>query len=179
LAIASLVFGIIGFFTGLGIVAVVLGHISLAKIKKSAGRLGGRGMAIGGLVTGYVSLFVVALALALGGLIAMMGNVSESAKHTRVTADFCSIESALRMYKLNAGTYPTTEQGLRALVERPTSEPVPRQWSQLMKSVPKDAWNHEYEYRFPGSKDVTEFEIMSRGKDGIRGTEDDMSSQEQ
>lgn len=118
------------------------------------------------------------IALILGGAIALMGNVGEGAKLTRVDSDFNSIGNALRMYKINNNTYPTTAQGLKALVERPTSTPVPRRWTQLMKSVAKDPWGNEYDYRFPGSKDATEYEIISRGKDGQSGTADDMSSQD-
>jgi general secretion pathway protein G len=118
------------------------------------------------------------IALILGGAIALMGNVGEGAKMQRVDQDFNSIGSALRMYKINNNTYPTTAQGLKALVERPGTTPAPRRWTQLMKQVPKDPWNNEYDYRFPGSRDASEFELISRGKDGQSGTGDDMSSQD-
>lgn len=118
------------------------------------------------------------IALILGGAIALMGNVGEGAKMQRVDQDFNSIGSALRMYKINNNTYPTTAQGLKALVDRPSTTPAPRRWTQLMKAVPKDPWNNEYDYRFPGSRDASEFEIISRGKDGMAGTADDLSSQQ-
>jgi len=136
-------------------------------------------MAIAGLITGYVSLAILPLVvLVLGGAIVLTRNVSETAKLTRIDAEFASIGNSLRMYKLNNNTYPTTAQGLRALVDRPVSTPVPRRWTQLMTAVPKDPWNNEYEYRFPGRKDQTEYELISRGKDGVLGTVDDLSSQD-
>ena len=103
-----------------------------------------------------------------------MPGITGNAELVRVRADFNSIGAALRSYKINAGSYPSTSQGLRALVERPTSAPVPRMWSKCVPSVPKDPWQHEYEYRFPGSKDPGEFEIISRGKDG----QSELSSQD-
>ena len=119
------------------------------------------------------------IAVLLGGSIALIGGVGESAKVQRVEADFNSIGSALRAYKINAGNYPTTQQGLKALVEKPTAVPVPRRWTQVMKKMPLDPWQNEYGYKFPGSKDPTEFEIISKGKDGIEGGEQDYSSQDE
>ncbi|WP_193211686.1 type II secretion system major pseudopilin GspG [Luteolibacter marinus] len=119
------------------------------------------------------------IAVLLGGSIALIGGVGEGAKLQRVRADFQSLSSALKTYKINAGNYPTTQQGLKALVEKPTSTPKPRDWVKIAKSVPTDPWNNEYGYKFPGSKDPTEFEIFSKGPDGIQGNEDDKSSQDE
>lgn len=119
------------------------------------------------------------IAVILGGAIAVIGNVGEGAKLQRVKGDFQSISSALRMYKINAGAYPTTGQGLQALVEKPTSTPVPKAWTQLSRAVPEDPWGQPYGYKFPGTKDPSEFELISKGKDLTEGTEDDLSSQDQ
>ncbi len=97
----------------------------------------------------------------------------------RVSSDFVAIGAALEGYKLNAGTYPTTQQGLKALVEKPTSSPQPRRWVQVAKSVPIDPWGAEYRYQFPGSKSASQFEIISNGPDGRPNTEDDISSQDE
>lgn len=93
-------------------------------------------------------------------------------------ADFKSFESALILYKSNAGSFPTTEQGLNALVEKPSTAPVPLRWLQIMKKLPPDRWGTDYGYRFPGSKDPTKPEIISRGADGVANTADDLSSQD-
>ena len=71
------------------------------------------------------------------------------------------------------------QQGLKALVEKPTSTPLPRRWTQIMDKVPKDPWDNEYVYKYPGSKDRSRPELVSLGKDGLEGTEDDMSSQDE
>jgi general secretion pathway protein G len=118
------------------------------------------------------------IAVLLGGSIALIGNLGEGAKIQRVEGDFNAIGAALKTYKLNAGSYPTTQQGLKALVEKPGATPVPRRWTQLADAVPKDPWGNEYIYRFPGRRNSSEFEIISKGKDGMEGTDDDFSSQD-
>lgn len=119
------------------------------------------------------------IALILGGAIALMGNIGEGAKLQRVDQDFSSIESALKMYALNnGGVFPTSQQGIEALVTRPTN-PEPKRWTQYLKAVPKDPWNAEYEYLYPGSKDPGSPELLCKGRDGQQGTEDDMSNQEE
>ena len=118
------------------------------------------------------------IAMILGGAIFAMKGISGAAKLRQVEADFKSFESALAMYKLNGGTYPTTQQGLKALVEKPSSTPVPRRWSPIMKKLPPDPWGADYGYRFPGKKVASEFEMYSKGPDGMENTADDLSSQD-
>jgi general secretion pathway protein G len=66
---------------------------------------------------------------------------------------------------------------LEALVTRPSGEPRAKRWVKLADSVPLDPWQNEYGYKFPGSVDAGMFELISKGADGIEGTEDDISSQ--
>lgn len=88
-------------------------------------------------------------------------------------ADFQSIGSALRSYKISAGHYPSTEQGLQALVERPTIPPFPDDWIPVMTKVPTDPWKNEYRYRSFPEGSPHHFELISNGPDGIEGTKDD------
>ncbi|MBC7979537.1 MAG: type II secretion system major pseudopilin GspG [Armatimonadetes bacterium] len=118
------------------------------------------------------------IAVILGGSIAVVGKLGDGAKLQRVTSDFNTITSAISTYKINAGTAPTTQQGLQALVVKPASTPIPKRWVQLAKSVPLDPWQNEYIYRFPGKKDPSDFELISKGPDTQEGTEDDLSSQD-
>jgi general secretion pathway protein G len=118
------------------------------------------------------------IAVLLGGSIALIGGIGDGAKLQRVDADFNAIGSSLKTYKLNAGNYPTQQQGLEALVTKPSSTPVPRRWTKIADRVPTDPWNNPYGYKFPGTKDPSEFELFSMGKDGQVGTEDDLSSQD-
>ena len=81
-------------------------------------------------------------------------------------AQIDAFEKALDQYRLDLRRYPTTEQGLKALVEKPTTEP---QWNgpYLRKAVPLDPWGRPYVYKAPGAK--SEFELVSYGKDGQPG----------
>lgn len=119
------------------------------------------------------------IAMILGGAIFSMRNIGQAANLKQVDGDFKSIETALSMYRLNAGPNPTTEQGLNALVNKPTTTPIPRRWERVMDSVPKDPWGNDYVYIFPGRKDASRPEILSKGKDGQQGTDDDLSSQDE
>lgn len=118
------------------------------------------------------------IAMILGGAIFAMRGIGDSAKLTQVRNDVAALRNALDMYKLNGGSYPTTQQGLKALVDKPTSQPVPRMWTRISDRVPLDPWGSEYIYRFPGRKNANEFEIVSKGKDGQEGSSDDISSQD-
>jgi general secretion pathway protein G len=118
------------------------------------------------------------IAVILGGSIAVVGKLGDGAKLQRVTSDFNVITSAVETYKINAGTAPSTSQGLQALVSKPTSTPIPKRYVPVMKEIPLDPWQNPYQYRNPGKKDTSTFEIYSKGPDGQDGTEDDLSSQD-
>jgi general secretion pathway protein G len=87
--------------------------------------------------------------------------------------DIASIMGALKLYRLDNGRYPSTEQGLRALIEKPTTEPVPSNWKQggylERNSVPKDQWGNEYKYLNPGVRG--EIDVFSFARDGQSGGE--------
>lgn len=118
------------------------------------------------------------IAMILGGAIYSMNKIGDGAKISQVNGDFKSYESALSMYKLNAGFYPSTQQGLKALVDKPSSTPVPRRWAAVMKQINPDPWGRPYGYRFPSKKDPNEYELYSLGGDAQEGTPDDLSSQD-
>jgi general secretion pathway protein G len=111
------------------------------------------------------------IAMIMGGAIFVMKNISDSGAITVVDGDFASIDNALQAYRNNAGNFPSGQQGLKALVDKPTSSPRPRRWIQIMDQVPKDPWGNEYVYKYPGSKDRSRPELICY-------SEDDMSSQD-
>src|SRR5437868_13544768 len=90
-----------------------------------------------------VSIIVILLGLA----ISRIGNPTGFAKQTAVRADVQSIGTQLMQYEAMNGFYPSTEQGLQALVTQPESEPRPNGWYPFFKEVPKDAWGMPYQYR--------------------------------
>lgn len=96
-------------------------------------------------------------------------------KMTRAKTDIATLEQAVSQYAVVAsGQYPTTEQGLDALVQEPTSEPVPDNWDgpYVEKGrVPADPWGNDYQYRFPGEYNTDSFDLWTYGKDGEEGGE--------
>jgi len=98
---------------------------------------------------------------------------TDDAKAVKAKVDILAIETALKLYKLDNGNYPTTDQGLAALVEKPSTEPVPLNWKEkgyLEKSkVPTDPWGKEYLYLSPGVHD--DYDLISYGADGAQGGE--------
>lgn len=122
-----------------------------------------------------IELMVVVVILGiLASLIVpkFMGRTDE-AKQVKAKVDIASIETGLKLYRIDNGTYPSTEQGLSALVEQPDTEPVPQKWVQggyLEKGkVPKDPWGRDYLYLSPGVHG--DFDIISYGADGAPGGE--------
>lgn len=91
----------------------------------------------------------------------------------RVERDFRVLGSALLAYAINAKVPPTTEQGLQALITKPTT--APKCWSQVMKKVPLDPWMKEYRYqRFSATIARYRFELRSAGPDRVFGNADDI-----
>ena len=97
----------------------------------------------------------------------------EKAKRVKARMDITTLETALKMYKLDNGEYPSTEQGLRALVEQPETGTIPKKWREggylEKRKVPKDPWGNEYVYICPGVNG--DFDLISYGKDGAPGGE--------
>lgn len=122
------------------------------------------------LVEMIVVLAIIALVAAL-----IVPNVIGRPDQARVTVantDLRTISAALKMYRLDNGDYPTTQQGLIALVERPTSAPIPTGWAPdgYLDQVPEDPWGRPYVYAVPGENNAG-FALRSFGKDGAPGGE--------
>jgi|ERR1039457_7184383 general secretion pathway protein G len=84
-----------------------------------------------------------------------------------------NLETGLKMYKLDNGVYPGTEQGLQALIEKPVTGVIPLKWKEGgyldSKALPKDAWGREYSYISPGEHG--DYDLCSYGADGVKGGE--------
>ena len=118
-----------------------------------------------------IMLVLGIIAVLVGSAIYMLVGNIDVAKEQRVDSDVEAISMQLRTYEMLNYRMPTTEQGLKALVNQPTTEPRPRRWKQLMKTVPIDPWGNEYVYRNPG-KGGAAFEIYSLGPDGKESDDD-------
>lgn len=118
---------------------------------------------------------IVVLAIIAVVAVLIVPNVIGRPDEARVTVaktDLKTISTALRVYRLDNGDYPTTQQGLMALVERPTTPPEPRAWTAegYLPELPTDPWGNPYVYRSPG--EGRPYDLMSYGKDGEEGGED-------
>jgi general secretion pathway protein G len=93
----------------------------------------------------------------------------DQARVARVRSDIAVLENAIKLYRLDNFRYPTTDQGLSALVEKPTRDPVPQNWAQngYVERLPSDPWGGEYQYLSPGVHG--EFDVFSYGADGGTG----------
>lgn len=120
-----------------------------------------------------IELLVVIIVIGLlAGLVApqIVGRVSE-ARVTTAKAQLELFNVALESYRLDNGRFPTTEQGLAALRDRPTRGPAPTSWQgpYLKKSVPMDPWGNAYVYRSPGARSAAGYDLLSLGRDGKPG----------
>ena len=121
---------------------------------------------------------VIIACVLVGGFIVLvqiskLGNTTSTAKSMRVQADIEAIKTQLQLYGNMNGFYPTTEQGLQALVTEPQNDPRPTRWYQLFKDRPKDPWGSDYIYRNPGLKNTGGYDLFSAGPDRQPDTADD------
>jgi general secretion pathway protein G len=122
-----------------------------------------------------IEVMVVIAIIGLAGTIVgtrVLGSM-EKARVTKSKADISVMSQALKMYRLDNGFYPSTEQGLMALIQEPSTDPVPLSWKPDgyldAKDVPVDPWGTRYIYRTPGTDN--DFDIISLGADRAEGGE--------
>ena len=127
------------------------------------------------------SLVEVMVVIAIIGILATMilPNIlgsQEQANEQKIVADIVAIENALSQYHLDNNRYPTTEQGLEALVRKPSYDPVPRNYRNggYIKRLPNDPYGNSYLLLSPGEN--SNIDIFSSGKDGQPGTGDDFGN---
>lgn len=100
-------------------------------------------------------------------------------QNRRATSDIATISNVLDTYYMQNNDYPSTDQGLKALMEKPSSNPVPKNWNgPYLKKIPMDPWGLEYKYKCPGEHNPDEYDIWSLGKDGVENTTDDIANWE-
>ena len=135
-------------------------------------------------VSGFTLIEIMLVVLIIGILAAMaiprLVGRSQEARSTAAKADIESnISVALDLYELDNGSYPTAEQGLSALLEKPSGSPTPPNWNgPYLKKIPKDPWSHPYIYKYPGEHNTASFDLYSLGSDNLEGTQDDINNWE-
>jgi general secretion pathway protein G len=117
-----------------------------------------------------VVVIIAIMAAAVGPK--LLENINTASKK-RAATDIISLEGTLKLYKAENYAYPSTDQGLEALINKPSGDPAPKNWRQYMEKTPKDPWENPYKYLSPGSHG--DFDLYSFGPDGIQ-SEDDITS---
>jgi general secretion pathway protein G len=118
-----------------------------------------------------VLVVVAILAILAAIVVPRVMDRPDEARRVAAKADIAAIVQALKLYRLDNGSYPQTDQGLLALVQKPTSNPVPPNWKQggYLERLPKDPWQSDYQYLNPGVRG--EIDVFSLGADRARGGE--------
>jgi general secretion pathway protein G len=127
------------------------------------------------------SLIEIIIAVAIVGILAataatmLTGNIDD-AKDKAAMSDLETFQTQLIVYESNAGRLPTTEQGIKVLWEKPSTEPLPERWRALLEDEKKDPWGNPYKYAYPATKSKKAYDLWSVGKDGADGTDDDVGN---
>ncbi|WP_280637623.1 MULTISPECIES: type II secretion system major pseudopilin GspG [Gammaproteobacteria] len=125
---------------------------------------------------GFTLIEIMVVVVILGILAAIVvPNIidrPDAARVAKARQDIRAVESALKLYRLDNFRYPTTEQGLAALVDKPTTQPEPRNWKSggYLDRIPTDPWGETYHYRNPGEHG--EIDVYTLGRDGRPGGEE-------
>lgn len=130
------------------------------------------------------TLIEIMVVIAIIGILAtmivpkIMGRPDEARK-IAAKQDIGTIVQSLKLYRLDIGRYPTAEQGLKALIERPSADPVPQNWKQggYLDGLPKDPWGSSYQYLIPGAHgEIDVFSLGADGKSGGTGMDSDIGN---
>ena len=123
-----------------------------------------------------IMLVVIIIGILAAMVIPNMAGRGEQARVAAARADIdANLGTALDLYELDNGQYPTTEQGFKALLVKPSSSPAPTNWHGpylKKKRIPVDPWGREYKYTAPGVNNTEEFDLSSYGPDGVESQDD-------
>ncbi len=131
---------------------------------------------------GFTLVEIMIVVIIISALAAMvvprLTGRTEQARISIAEADINSnISTALKLYELDNGNYPTTEQGLDALLSKPSGSPVPNNWNgPYLEKKPMDPWKNQYQYACPGAHNTSGYDLWSEGKDGQANTADDVTN---
>jgi general secretion pathway protein G len=120
-------------------------------------------------------LVMVILVILASIVVPKMTGYSERARKTKAVTEIESFKSALKMFEIDCGRFPTSEEGLQALTHQPNGV---QGWKQggYMDDIPNDPWGNPYQYRSPGQHNPDGFDVFSMGPDGHEGGTDDIGN---
>jgi general secretion pathway protein G len=114
-----------------------------------------------------IMVVVVILGILASLIVPRVLGRADEARAVAAKQDVAAVMQALKLYRLDNGRYPTTDQGLQALLAKPQIQPVPTNWKQYLDKLPKDPWGNGYHYLNPGVRG--EIDVFSLGADGQAG----------
>jgi general secretion pathway protein G len=119
-----------------------------------------------------IMVVVIIIGLLAGIVVPNVMDSLDKANVQKARADFKTLQTSLKLYRIDNFNYPSTEQGLESLVSKPSIAPIPRNYKSngYIETLPKDPWGNEYQYMSPG--EGHEYDIYSLGADGVSGGED-------
>ncbi|MER2538746.1 MAG: type II secretion system major pseudopilin GspG [Azonexus sp.] len=124
-----------------------------------------------------VMVVIVILSVLAALIVPRIMSRPDEARAVAAKQDVAQVLQALKLYRLDNFRYPSTQQGLQALVVKPTLEPVPQRWQSYLDKLPKDPWGNPYQYLSPGIKgEVDVFSLGADGKPGGDGVDSDVGS---
>lgn len=124
-----------------------------------------------------VMVVIVILSVLAALIVPRIMSRPDEARVVAAKQDVAQLLQALKLYRLDNFRYPSTQQGLQALVTKPALEPVPQRWQTYLDKLPKDPWGNPYQYLSPGIKgDVDIFSLGADGKPGGDGVDADVGS---
>ena len=132
---------------------------------------------------GFTLLEILVVVMILGLLISLAApriiGRTDDARIVKARADIKAVEEALNLYKLDSGSYPTTEQGLSSLVEKPSTGTIPRRWREdgYLERVPLDPWDSEFLFASDGRRYVLR-SLGADGEEGGDGVDSDIDSRD-
>ena len=128
----------------------------------------------------FIEIMVVVIIIGILAAIIMpkFFGRTEEAKVNAVKSQIEIFSTTLDAYQLDNDNYPTTEQGLNALITKPTMPPIPSSWKgpYLANEIPMDPWGNKYVYKCPGDHNPSSYDIYSDGPDGKAGSSDDITN---
>lgn len=116
-------------------------------------------------------LVLVILAVLAALVIPKFTGRSQQARETAATTDISRISTSIAAFEIDTGRFPTTEEGIGALITQPAGV---SNWHQGLEKMPVDPWGNPYQYRYPGQDNPNSFDLFSFGADGREGTDDDV-----
>jgi len=145
--------------------------------QKSEARRGARRRTMEGFTLIEVMMVVVIIGILLTIMINKFRGRDQIAREVAAAAHIQAIGNALDMYELDNGFYPTTQQGMEALLRKPGGAPEPLNWRQpYLEKLPLDPWGSPYSYQQPGNNNSYSYDLWSNGADRASGTADDINN---